>query len=148
MAKTYAIDASVFINAFNPAEAGHAESRRLLGQLRVQAIPIIAPTLVLPEVSAAIKRGRGDEDLARRFVAALSRLPHLVLVPLDQSLAQQASDMAAQYSLRGSDAVYTAVALRFGSTLVTLDREQHDRVASVLSTRTPTEALSHELNPD
>lgn len=141
MAKTYAIDASVFINAFNPAEADHAESRRLLGQLRDRAIPIIAPTLVLPEVSAAIKRGRGDEDLARRFVVALSRLPHLVLVPLDQGLAQQASDMAAQYSLRGSDAVYTAVALRFGSTLVTLDREQHSRVASALTTRTPTEAL-------
>lgn len=145
MAKTYAVDASVFINAFNPAEAGHAESHRLLAHLRDQAIPIIAPTLVLPEVSAAVRRGRGDESLARRFVAALSRLPHLVLVPLDQSLAQQASDVAAQHSLRGSDAVYTAVALRFGSTLITLDREQHDRVSSALVTRTPSEALSEGL---
>jgi predicted nucleic acid-binding protein len=75
MTTTYTIDASVFINAFNPAEAGHADSQRLLAQLRSQAAPLIAPTLLLPEVAAAIRRGRGDEALARQFTAALSRLP-------------------------------------------------------------------------
>jgi len=49
--------------------------------------------------------------------------------------------VAAQYRLRGSGAVYAAVALRFGSTLVTLDREQRERVDSVLLTRYPAEAL-------
>ncbi len=142
MAKTYTIDASVFVNAFNPAEAGHVESQRLLAQFRAQATPLIAPTLVLPEVAAAIRRGRADEDLARRFAAALSRLPHLVLVSLDQILAQQAGEIAAQYSLRGSDAVYTAVALHFGSTLITMDQEQLTRVAGALTTRTPAEALA------
>ncbi|MEW5957192.1 MAG: type II toxin-antitoxin system VapC family toxin [Chloroflexota bacterium] len=142
MAATYTIDASVFINAFNPTEVGHADSRRLLTQLRRQAAPLIIPTLALPEVSAAIRRGRGDEQLARRFAAALSRLSQLMLVPLDTQLAHQASDVAAQYSLRGSDAVYAVVALRFGSILITLDQEQHRRVATVLATRTPTEALA------
>jgi len=146
MTTTYTIDASVFINAFNPAEAGHADSQRLLAQLRSQAAPLIAPTLLLSEVAAAIRRGRGDEALARQFTAALSRLPHLVLTPLDQVLAQQAGEIAAQYSLRGSDAVYAAVALRFGSTLVTLDREQRERVANALPTCTPTEALA-QLEP-
>ncbi|MCG3212452.1 MAG: tRNA(fMet)-specific endonuclease VapC [Anaerolineae bacterium] len=141
MATTYTIDASVFINAFNPAEVGHADSHKLLAHLREQAAPLIAPTLLLPEVAAAIRRGRGDEALARQFAAALSRLPHLVLTPLDQVLAQQAGEIAARYSLRGSDAVYAAVALRFGSTLVTLDREQRERVAAALPTCTPVEAL-------
>jgi hypothetical protein len=35
----------------------------------------------------------------------------------------------------------TAVALRFGSTLVTLDREQRERVAGVVTSRLPAEAL-------
>lgn len=139
---TYTIDASVFINAFNPAEAGHADSHRLLTYLRDRAVPLIAPTLVLPEVTAAIRRGRGDELLARRFTTALTLLPHLVLMSLDQGLAQQASDVAARFSLRGSDAVYAAVALRFGNILVTLDQEQHKRLATVLTTRTPAEALA------
>lgn len=93
-------------------------------------------------MSAAIRRGRGDETLARRFAAALTRLPELILVPLDTQLGQQAADVAAQHSLRGSDAVYAAVALRFGSILVTLDQEQHQRVAGVIATRTPSEALA------
>ena len=142
MASTYTVDASVFLNAFNPYEAGHEDSHRLLARLQQQAVPIIVPTLLLPEVAAAISRGREDEELARGFAAALERLPHLVWVPLDTTLAHQAAGVAAQFRLRGSDAVYAAVALRFGATLVTLDREQRERVAEVLAARTPAEALA------
>ena len=113
-----------------------------LARLQEQAVPIIVPTLLLPEVAAAISRGRGDEDLAREFANTLSSLPHLMMIPLDDTLARQATNVAARYHLRGSDSVYAAVALRFGSTLVTLDREQRERVASALSTRTPAQALA------
>jgi len=142
MPTTYTVDASVFLNAFNPYEAGHEESRRLLARMQEQAIPIIVPTLLFPEVAAAISRGRGNADLACRFVATLARLPYLVLMPLDETLARQSADVAAQHRLRGSDAVYVTVALRFGSTLVTLDREQRDRVDSVVPARLPAEALA------
>jgi predicted nucleic acid-binding protein len=107
-----------------------------------EGVPIVVPTLLLPEVAAAVYRGRGDADLARRFAAALHRLPHLVLVSVDEVLAEQAADVAAQHGLRGSDAVYAAVALRFGSTLVSLDREQRERVAAVLPTCLPAEVLA------
>ena len=141
MASTYTVDASVFLNAFNPYEDGHEESHRLMARLQEEATPIIVPTLLLPEVAAAVGRGRQDDELAREFAATLSRLPHLLLVPLDKTLAQQAADIAALYGLRGSDAVYAAVALRFGSTLVTLDREQRERVADALTTCYPAEML-------
>jgi predicted nucleic acid-binding protein len=142
MATTYTVDASVFLNAFNPYEAGHEESRRLLARMQDEAAPIIVPTLLLPEVAAAVGRGRDDADLARRFTGTLKQLPHLVLVSLDETLAQQAADVAAQHRLRASDAVYAAVALRFGSTLVTLDREQRERVAGAVTSRLPAEALA------
>ena len=142
MAHPYTIDASVFLNAFNPAEAGHAESHQLLALLQAQALPIMIPTLVLPEVAATISRVRGDARLARTFADQLSRLPHVMLITLDQLLAQQAAEAAAQHRLRGSDAVYAAVALRFGAVLVTLDREQHDRVTAVLTSYYPVEALA------
>lgn len=41
----------------------------------------------------------------------------------------------------GSDAVYAVVFLRFGSTLVTLDREQQERLASVITACRPDKAL-------
>jgi len=137
MAALYTVDASVFLNSFNPAEAGHPTSRAMLARMQAEATPVIVPTLLLPEVAAAVSRGRGDAELASRFAAALRRLPHLVWVPLDDHLARQAAVVAARHGLRGSDAVYAAVALRFGSTLVTLDREQHQRVAGVVATRHP-----------
>jgi predicted nucleic acid-binding protein len=138
---TYTVDASVFMNAFNPYEVGHEDSHRLLAMLQEQATPIIVPILLLPEVAAAVGRGQQDADLAREFAVTLSRLPHLVMIPLDATLAQQAADVAARHRLRGSDAVYAAVALRFGSTLITLDLEQRERVADVLLTRYPAEML-------
>ena len=142
MTSTFTVDASVFLNAFNPYEQEHAASQRLLAHLQAQAMPIIVPTLLLPEVAAAIGRGRDDPTLARAFTATLNRLPHMVWVPLDETLAQQAADMAAQHRLRGSDAVYAAVALRFGSTLITLDRQQRERVAHVVTACCPAEVLT------
>ena len=145
MPTTYTIDASVFINAFIPSEAGNVESNRLLAILQEKAAPIIVPTLVLPEVAAAVARGQNDADLARRFASTLSQLPHLVFVPIDEMLAQQAADLAAQHRLRGSDAVYAAAALRFGSTLVTMDKQQRERVVEAVITRWPAEALVEQI---
>jgi len=141
MVATYTVDASVFLNGFNPYEEGYEESNRLLALMQREAVPIIVPTLLLPEVAAAIGRGRNDADLARQFASTLRRLPHLVLVPVDETLADQAAGVASQYRLRGSDAVYAAVALRFGSTLVTLDQEQRQRVAAAIPTQLPAEVL-------
>ncbi len=141
MAGPFVVDASVFLNAFNPSETGHADSYRFLDRLQAGAIPTISPTLLLPEVAAAIGRGRQDTELAQAFARTLSRLAHLVLVPLEIGLAQQAADIAAQYRLRGADAVYAAVALRFACPLVTLDDEQRQRLVKVLPTTTPAGAL-------
>ncbi|MBI2911299.1 MAG: PIN domain-containing protein [Chloroflexi bacterium] len=76
------------------------------------------------------------------MAASLERLSSLLLARLDVPLARQAAAVAAQHRLRSSDAVHAAVALQFGSTLVTRDREQHDRVAALVPTRTPAEALA------
>lgn len=139
MAGPYTVDSSVFLNAFNPRESGSETSRAFLAQLHQDGFPIIAPVLVLPEVAGAIARGHRSTKIARRFAASLAQLPNLVLVPLDARLAMRAAESAARYRLRGSDAVYVAVAEQFGSTLVTLDQEQRLRASKAIPTRLPTE---------
>jgi len=141
MASVFTIDASVFINAFNPAEAGHATSKAVLDRIRRDGTPMIEPTLLLPETAAAIRRGTEDPKLARRFAERLSRAAGLYWVELDEVLASQASGIAADHALRGSDAVYASVALRFGAVLVTLDRQQLERVPAVAETRSPGQLL-------
>ena len=141
------MDASVFLNAFNLQEKGQPQSQRLLSHLRDAATPIVCPTLLLPEVSATISRGTSNPELAQEFTASLQQLPHMVLVPLDERLAEEAAAIAANQRLRGRDAVYAAVSLRFASTLITLDKEMHDRASDQVHTRYPDEVLE-ELNLD
>lgn len=141
MAGPLTFDASVFLNAFNPAEPHHAESAELMERVREGAVPLVAPTLVLPEVSAAIARATGDSGTARLFADHLRHLPGLVLVAVDETLARAAAIIASDHRLRGSDAIYGAVALRFGSPLITLDREQHSRLKALIHSWFPDEAL-------
>jgi predicted nucleic acid-binding protein len=141
VAELFTVDASVFINAFNPREAGHEDSFRFLRRLQQDLTQIVVPTLLLPEVAGAVARGRDDATLAKEFASAVAAIPHLVLIPLTPDLATEAARVAADYRLRGSDAVYASIALQFASTLVTLDREQRERVASVVPATSPSEAL-------
>ena len=138
----YTIDASVFINGYDTTEAGHDLSRRLLELLRTRSIPIIVPSLLLPEVAGSLNRTRGDAARAYTFATALGRLSHLTIVLVDGELAQYAASIAADYRLRGADAIYAAVARRFGTTLITLDNEQRVRAAPLVTAYTPVEALA------
>lgn len=135
------VDASVFVNAFSPTEAGSDTSVALIDRLRQKGVTLIVPTLLLPEIAAAIARKQGQADLALLLTDQVRKLPNLTLVPLDETLADSASEVAAHHRLRGSDSVYAAVALRFGSLLVTLDNEQGERLKDVLSVYFPSQAL-------
>lgn len=134
---TVTIDASVFVSAFTPTESAHQISKAFMMSVREQSVPIIVPVLVLPETSAAIARGQGKPALGIAFANELKNFSNITLIDLDSSLADFAVEVAAKHRLRGSDAVYAAVALRFGTELVTLDGEQLERLPKILPVRTP-----------
>ena len=131
------VDASVFVNAFSPTEAGSDQSAQFINKIRKAATPIIQPTLFLPEVIASIACKKGDKELALQLAQELRRFSSITIVSLDENLADFASEVAANYRLRGSDAVYVAVALRFGCELVTLDKEQLERLPGIVAVRSP-----------
>ncbi|MFZ5911951.1 MAG: type II toxin-antitoxin system VapC family toxin [Chloroflexota bacterium] len=131
------IDASVFVSAFTPSEAAHQVSKEFMREIQAAGAPIIVPTLVIPEIAAAIGRGQEKPDLGFSFAMGVGQLPNVILVDIDKSLAETAAEIAATHRLRGSDAVYAAVALRFGTNLVTLDREQQERLKTVVPVSGP-----------
>ena len=133
------IDASVFVSAFTPTEPAHQVSKAFMLGVREQSIPIIVPVLVLPEISAALSRGQGKPELGKAFVQELRNFPNTTFIDVDDNIAILAVEIAANNRLRGSDAIYAAVALRFGTELITLDREQLDRLPKVLPVRAPQE---------
>lgn len=105
------------------------------------------PLLVLAEIVGALSRSFRDPIRARLEVDLLRDLRHIQFVPIDAAVTQEAAEFAADRALRGADALYVAVARRYGCALVTLDREQRERAAPVVRTLTPAEALA-ELDPD
>lgn len=133
------IDASVFVSAFTPTELAYQASKAFMLTVQQHSIPIIVPVLVLPEISAALSRGQDQPELGKAFVQELRNLPNTTFVDIDDSTATLAVEIAADHRLRGSDAIYAAVSLRFGTELITLDKEQLERLTKVLPVRTPSE---------
>ncbi|NCP87486.1 type II toxin-antitoxin system VapC family toxin [bacterium] len=131
------IDASVFISAFTPSEEEHETSKTFMRGVRDSNTPIIIPTLVIPEIAAAFGRGQGKPDLGYAYAIQVSQFPNSTLIVLDESLAETAANLAAHYHLRGSDAVYAAVATRFATELISLDREHLEHLKQVVSVRKP-----------
>ena len=94
-------------------------------------------TREIPEIAAAFGRGQGKPDLGYSYATEVSQIPNVTLINLDESLAETAANLAAHYRLRGSDAIYAAVAKRFATDLISLDREHLERLKKVVSVRRP-----------
>jgi predicted nucleic acid-binding protein len=56
---------------------------------------------------------------------------------MDGKLMTEATDIAANYRLRGADAIYVAAARQLGITLLTWDTEQLTRPAAIITAVTP-----------
>ncbi|MBP1464371.1 type II toxin-antitoxin system VapC family toxin [Candidatus Chloroploca sp. M-50] len=141
------LDANIFVRDASPNDPEHATCHALMAHLYQRMTTIIVPFLVLPEIAGALSRSFRDPMRARLEVDLLRDLRHIQFVPLDAAITYEAAELAADRALRGADAVYVAVARRYGCALVTLDREQRERAALVVRALTPTEALA-ELDPD
>jgi len=138
----FTIDASVHINALNPMEEGSPESQAFLEQACRRPWPVFSPTLLLVEVAAAVARVFDDTGRGLAMARAIRDLPGQTWIPLDKALAEEAARLAAEYRVRGADAVYAAVACQYGATLVTRDRQQLERLQPALPALTPAEALA------
>ena len=114
------VDASVFVAAARRTDVHHSASREFLFSVASEALPLICPTLVLPECTAALARETGDSALAARLAHVVLDTAALQLVALDVPRAQRAAEIAASQRLKGADSIYVAVAEEFGAELVTV----------------------------
>jgi predicted nucleic acid-binding protein len=139
----YVIDASVQVSDFYEGDIHHGVTRHLLQIVETHGLPVVCPEILLPEVAAAVARNTDNSDLGQQLARSLRQISHYHLVPVDEKLANLASDLAAQYRIRGCDAIYVAVAHRLSIKLITWDEEQRKRATAVVETVTPTEELAN-----
>ena len=131
------IDASVYIALINAREKEHGKCWTWFQRVKMTQEQVVAPVILLAEASAALSRGVGDKDLAHRVVQQLKGSQLIELIPVTLALAEQAAIIAADHRIRGCDAVYVALADQRGEHLVTLDGQQLERGAAVVTTREP-----------
>lgn len=131
------IDASVYVALINARESDHAPSWAWFQQAQSAQDPIVAPVILLAEAAAAISRGVGDSALAHQVVEQLLHSRVIELVPVTPLMAERAAAIAADHQIRGCDALYVALAQELGDCLVTLDQQQLERGAAVVTTHKP-----------
>jgi predicted nucleic acid-binding protein len=131
------IDASVYAALVNAHEKEHASSWAWFEQARAAGESFVAPVILLAEVAAALSRGMGDPTLAHRVVQQLAHAEVVELIPITMAMAEQAAEIAAEHRIRGCDALYLALADQLSDTLVTLDRQQLERGAALVTIRAP-----------
>jgi len=138
----YVLDASVLVTRVRRREPAYEEVRVLLVALTANNAALYIPTIALAEIAAALSRGGASSDQAIAAVHELRQLPGLSVVGVDIALGNLARDVAARYRIRGCDAVYIALVQRLGVTLITLDRQQRERVPVSVAAFTPAQTLA------
>lgn len=131
------IDASVYVALINAHESERNSSWVWFEQAKAAQEPVVAPVILLAEVSAALSRGVGDPALAHQVVQQLLRSSVIELTPVTKPVAKRAAAIAADHRIRGCDAVYVALAEQLSDRLVTLDRQQLERGAAVVAVCKP-----------
>jgi predicted nucleic acid-binding protein len=136
----YTLDASVIVSAIIPGEPHHDTSRKLLDRLLEMENPFFEPTLLLPEMAGALRRGLPSDRKIHELLDTVMKISMVTWVSLSTSFAVEASDLAARIGLRGADAVYVTVARQYSSVLVTEDRLQSDKAKSLVTVYSVREA--------
>ena len=131
------IDASVYVALINAYEKDHTRCWVWFERAKANQQPIVAPSILLAEVAAALSRGVGDLELAHRVVEQLKRSRVIELLSVTMTLADRAATIAADHQIRGCDAVYIALADELDKHLVTLDRQQLERGAAMVNAHEP-----------
>jgi predicted nucleic acid-binding protein len=134
---TWVVDASVWVGAYVPADAHHAASRAWLDAHGRAGDLLFEPDLLLVEFAGCVVRRTGDPSETERLVAAARAHPQVRWVALDDSLRDQAAQLAIDLRLRGADAVYVAVAQQLRAPLITWDDEQLSRAGPAVKVRPP-----------
>lgn len=118
-----ALDANVWIAAFDPADPFHDDSVDLLRAAAERGLPLAGPSYVVLESVCALARRVGDPSTARAAGEKMAAHPALYLEPITGALLAAAELLGVDRRLRGADALYAATAARLGCPLLSWDSE-------------------------
>ena len=135
------VDASVWVARFLAADRHHGVAMACITALLERESRLVIPVLAWPEVAGAIARRTGVAANGHNAVSIIRALRWIESIPLDQSLAHEATQIAGSTRLRGADAVYVALAVMRRVPLITVVGEMLERARDVAEVFTPEQWL-------
>lgn len=126
-----ALDANLWVSAFDPADRFHDDSVAVFRAAAELALPLCGPAYVVLESVCALARRLGDSAMARSAGAKMAGHPALHLEPLTEALLAKAESLGIERRLRGADALYAATAARLDCPLLSWDSELLTRGGAV-----------------
>lgn len=118
-----ALDANLWVSAFDPADPFHDDSVAVFRAAAERGLPLAGPAYVVLESVCALARRVGDTAVARAAGKKMAEHPALHLEPLSAELLAEAERLGVDRRLRGADALYAATAARLRCPLVSWDSE-------------------------
>lgn len=131
------VDASVWASIFMQQDINHTDSLDWWQKYVGRGGLILAPEILLVEVSAAVGRRTQQPQLAAQSVLFLLGATGLQLVSVDTTLILDAADLAGRLKIRGADAIYVATARQKALPLVSWDNDQLERATVLAHTFLP-----------
>lgn len=121
------VDASVILSAFFPDE-DQAQAQSLIREHVMGRVPLVAPTLLLYEVTNAVvqarRRGRISDEQAGKILTSFEGLG----IDLRPVTWQQVLPLALRFDRSAYDAAYLALAETSEQPLITGDRRLYNAV--------------------
>jgi len=121
------VDASVILSAFFPDE-DQAQAQSLIREHVMGRVPLVAPTLLLYEVTNAVvqarRRGRISDEQAGKILTSFEGLG----IDLRPVTWQQVLPLALRFDRSAYDAAYLALAETSEQSLITGDRRLYNAV--------------------
>lgn len=131
------IDASVWISNIWSHDANHTAAQNWMEQHLNSGGLLISPVIMAVEIAATVARATQSPVAASQALTQLRLFSQLRLVPLDQILVDDATNIAMNFGLRCADSFYVALAQQLAIPLVTFDQEQLSRPTSIITTIRP-----------
>ena len=129
--KRLTIDSSVIISSLLHGEPRHKEARKIWETVLSGNNYAILPYSILVEITAAIRRTTGSEELALLVKDEVLANDAVSFVALDDQSAREAAEIAARTGVRGMDALVLQVSKEFRTQLVTFDDEMREKSRSL-----------------
>jgi len=127
------IDASVWVSYINEKDKFHDKARDIFNFINSTKEEISIPALAMTEVAGVMKRVTQDQKAAWDAVRFMESMKPDILADFGE-LEPIATQIAVNYSTRGADAYYIAVAVVTRSRLYTFDQQQDKAFEEMIKT--------------